>query len=85
MLFIAHGATKLALSAALLKDKLWAYPAAAVVFTLFVAYEIYSLTQRPSLFLGLVTFFDVVVVGLILHEYRFAKRRLAPQPAAGAS
>ncbi|HEY5220657.1 MAG TPA: DUF2127 domain-containing protein [Candidatus Paceibacterota bacterium] len=74
LLFVAHGAIKLLLSIALLKDKFWAYPAAAAVFTLFVGFEIYSLANRPSLFLWLITIFDAIVVGLILHEYRHIKK-----------
>jgi uncharacterized membrane protein len=74
LLFIVHGVTKLALSVALLKNRLWAYPTAAVVFTLFVGYEIYSVLNRPSLFLLLITIFDAIVVGLILHEYRHRKK-----------
>jgi uncharacterized membrane protein len=77
LLFFAHGAIKLALSVALLKNYLWAYPTAAVIFTLFVGYEIYSLTNHPSLFLWCITIFDALVVGLILHEYRHIKKRHA--------
>jgi len=75
LLFFAHGATKVLLSIALLKNKLWAYPAAAIVFTLFVMFEVYSLAGRPSLFLWLITIFDAIVVGLILHEYSHIKKR----------
>jgi uncharacterized membrane protein len=74
LLFMAHGAIKMLLSIALLKNKLWAYPTAAAVFTLFVGYEIYSLTNQPSLFLWLITIFDAIVVILILHEYRHIKK-----------
>lgn len=70
-LFFIHGITKLFLSAALLKKYVWAYPTAGVVFTLFVGYEIYLLIGHPSLFLWIITFFDSIVVGLILHEYRY--------------
>jgi uncharacterized membrane protein len=77
VLFIAHGLTKLALSAALLKNYVWAYPTAAVVFTLFVIYELISVIHQPSLFLWLITIFDVIVIGLILHEYRHTKKNLA--------
>jgi uncharacterized membrane protein len=74
LLFVAHGAVKFFLSVALLKKYLWAYPTAAVVFTLFVGYEIFSLTIRPSLFLWLITIFDVIVVGLILHEDKHKRK-----------
>lgn len=69
-LFFTHGIIKLALAIALLKNYLWAYPAAVVVFTVFVGYETYSLTNHPSLFLWCITIFDAFVIGLILHEYR---------------
>ena len=75
LLFFAHGAIKLVLSVALLKNYLWAYPTAAIVFTVFVGYEIYSLTTHPSLFLWCITIFDMFVIGLILHEYRQIKKR----------
>jgi uncharacterized membrane protein len=74
LLFFAHGVIKLALSVALLKNYLWAYPTAATVFTLFVGYEIYSLTNHPSLFLWCITIFDTLVVGLIVNEYRHIKK-----------
>jgi uncharacterized membrane protein len=77
LLFFAHGVIKLALSVALLKNYLWAYPTGAIVFTVFVGYEIYSLTNHPSLFLWCITIFDALVVGLILHEYRHIKKRRA--------
>jgi uncharacterized membrane protein len=74
LLFVIHGITKLALSVALLKNQLWAYPTAAVVFSLFVGYEIYSVINRPSPFLWVITIFDAIVVGLILHEYKHHKK-----------
>jgi len=74
LLFMAHGIVKLALSIALLKNQLWAYPTAAAVFTLFVGYEIYSLLNQPSIFLFLITIFDAAVVALILHEYKNIKK-----------
>ncbi len=70
ILFFVHGITKFLLSIALLKNQLWAYPTSAAIFTLFVAYEIYSCVYHPSLFLGLIAVFDASVVILILHEYR---------------
>jgi len=75
LLFFAHGALKFALSIALLKNRLWAYPTAAIIFILFVGYEIYTLVSQPSLFLWCITIFDAVVVGLILHEYRHLKKK----------
>jgi uncharacterized membrane protein len=73
-LFLAHGVTKVLLSIALLKNYLWAYPLSAVIFALFAGFELYSTINHPSLFLGLITAFDIIVVGLILNEYRYAKK-----------
>jgi uncharacterized membrane protein len=73
---ISHGAVKLVLVAGLLRDKVWAYPASIVTLGLFIAYQLYRLTFAPSLALVVLTVFDVVVVGLIWHEYRLIRRHL---------
>lgn len=67
---IVHGAVKLALVGGLATNRLWAYPAAIVVFAGFAAYQILQLTHQSSLFLEGVTALDIVVVLLILAEYR---------------
>jgi uncharacterized membrane protein len=77
LLFVAHGITKVVLAILLLKKYLWAYPLSIVIFSLFIIYEVYALIQQPSIFLGLITVFDAIVIGLIVHEYQRAKRVLA--------
>ncbi len=67
---ILHGAVKLALVGGLATNKLWSYPAAILVFAGFAIYQIYQLVQQNSLFLGMVTALDIVVVLLIVAEYR---------------
>jgi uncharacterized membrane protein len=67
---ILHGAVKLALVGGLATNKLWSYPAAVVVFAGFAIYQIYEFVQQNSLFLGMVTALDIVVVLLIVAEYR---------------
>lgn len=67
---ILHGVVKLALATGLAANKLWSYPAAIVVFTGFAIYQIYQLLQQTSLFLGIVTALDIVVVWLVVAEYR---------------
>jgi uncharacterized membrane protein len=76
-IFLFHGIVKLFLTVALLKHKLWAYPASAAVFTLFVVYQAYSLFYIHSLFLLLFTIFDVLLIVLILHEYQHKRRIIA--------
>jgi uncharacterized membrane protein len=73
-IFLSHGIVKLALIWGLLREKLWAYPWAAGVFTFFIAYQLYQLAFTPSIALWLITILDVIVVGLVLHEYRYRLR-----------
>ena len=68
-LFISHGLVKAFLSWGLWKEKLWAFPTAAIVFVGFIVYQLYQLTYLTSIFLWLVTAFDVALVALIVHEY----------------
>jgi uncharacterized membrane protein len=71
---IAHGVVKLGLVGGLATNKLWSYPAAIVVFTGFAVYQVYQLTQQNSLFLGIVTVLDIIVVLSVIAEYRHVKR-----------
>ena len=75
-LFISHGAVKSFLAWGLWKEKLWAFPTAAIVFVGFIAYQLYQLTYLNSVSLWAITIFDVVLIVLILHEYRHRRRRL---------
>jgi uncharacterized membrane protein len=70
-LLLGHGVVKVFLVTGLLKDKLWAYPVAAVAFGGFVMYQIYDLMYHPSLFITILTLFDIALIFLTLHEYRF--------------
>lgn len=58
-------------------NKLWSYPAAIAVFAAFTVYQLYQLAHQYSLFLGLVTVLDIVVILLVTEEYtqmRMARR-----------
>lgn len=70
---LTHGVVKLALVAALLKRRLWAYPAAIGLFALFGAYQVYRYTFTHSLYLILLTILDVVVICLTWLEYTKVK------------
>src|SRR5258708_4952625 len=43
-ILLSHGIVKIFLVGGLWRGKLWAYPASAVIFTLFVIYQFYQLT-----------------------------------------
>lgn len=74
---VSHGIIKIVLVAGLLRDKLWAYPSAIVVFTLFIVYQIYRYLYTHSVFLILLTVLDLMVIWLTWHEYRYFKKNHA--------
>ena len=73
---LSHGIVKVALVVGLLREKLWAYPASLIVLTLFVVYQLYRFSYTHGLGLIVLTLFDIVVMGLIWHEYGLMRRHL---------
>lgn len=71
---LAHGLIKLGLVWALAKKVIRAYPVAAVVLSAFVVYEIFRAIHTQSLALPFFAALDVVIVVLVLREYRQLKR-----------
>lgn len=71
---LLHGMLKVALVVALLRHWLPAYPVAIVVLGLFVVYELYRATQTGSLLLPVLAIVDVVVIALVVREYRALRR-----------
>lgn len=74
---LSHGAVKIVLAVGLLKNQLWAYPTALIVFILFIAYQSYRYAHTHSVSLLVLTGMDVIVVLLTWHEWRFVKRATA--------
>src|SRR2546426_5365553 len=66
---LSHGVAKVVLVAALLRNRLWAYPATLAFLAAFIAYQLYRMTFAPSIGLTLLTLFDAVVVWLVWREY----------------
>lgn len=71
---LSHGIVKLLLVIGLLRNKLWAYPASLVVFGLFVVYQLYRYSYTGGVGLILLSALDIVVIGLIWHEYRLVRQ-----------
>lgn len=71
---IIHGIVKIVLVAALFRNKPWAYPSAVIFLVTFIAYQLYRVTLTHSVALILLSLFDMLVVYLIWHEYRYLKR-----------
>jgi uncharacterized membrane protein len=70
---LSHGAIKLWLIVGLLRERLWYYPAALVIFGLFIVYQLYRFNYTHSIWLLVVTAVDLVVVGLTWHEYGYLR------------
>jgi uncharacterized membrane protein len=73
---LSHGVIKLLLVAGLLRKKLWAYPASLLVLGLFIVYQLYRFSYTHGIGLIVLTVFDVIVMGLIWHEYQMVRRHL---------
>jgi uncharacterized membrane protein len=72
---LSHGIIKTYLIVGLLRDKLWYYPAAIIVFILFVAYQVFRFQITHSVWLLAITVVDIVVIGLTWHEFRYLRHR----------
>jgi uncharacterized membrane protein len=73
---LSHGLVKVMLVVGLLKEKLWSYPTSLIVLALFVLYQLYRFSYTHGLGLIVLTVFDVIVMGLIWHEYNLMRQCL---------
>lgn len=71
---VTHGIVKIALVAGLLRNRIWAYPAAIAVFTLFGLYQIFYLFQAYSFWLLALTVLDAIVIALTWHEWKYRRK-----------
>jgi uncharacterized membrane protein len=76
---LTHGLAKIVLVVALLRGQLWAYPWMIALLAAFIIYQVYRLSYRFSIWLLLLTLFDMFVVVLTVLEYR---RRRKTRPIA---
>jgi uncharacterized membrane protein len=74
---LTRGLIKVILIWALLKNKLWAYPASLIVLAGFVAYQLYQIFMTHSFLVVGVTIFDLIVMYFIWREYRIVQARRA--------
>jgi uncharacterized membrane protein len=74
---VSRGVVKAFLIWALLKNKLWAYPASLLVLAGFVIYQSYQIATTHSLIVIGITLFDLVVMYFIWREYRIVKAHRA--------
>lgn len=77
LFLFSHGLTKAALVICLWMNKLWAYPLTIVVFAAFSAYQMYRYTHTHSMWLIVLTVFDLALIYLTWEEYKVQERKLA--------
>jgi len=75
---LTYGLVKIGLVVALLREKLWAYPAALIILGLFLCYQVYRLSHTHSLGLGIFSAIDLVILALIWREYKSLRVRHGP-------
>lgn len=71
---LAHGAVKVVLVAALLMNRLWAYPWMIGALVAFIAYQLYQFAVAPTIGLAALTIFDALVALLTWHEFGRQRR-----------
>jgi uncharacterized membrane protein len=75
---LSHGIVKLGLVVGLLRSQLWSYPASLIVLGVFISYQVYRYVYFPSVGLIFLTVLDLIVIGLVWHEYRLVSRYHRP-------
>ena len=70
---LIHGVVKVGLVSALLRRQFWAYPAAMIVFALFVVYQMYRYTHTQSGWLVALSVLDLFVIVITWLEYKRLK------------
>lgn len=72
---LLHGAVKVVLVWAVLKEKLWAYPWMIAFLLVFIAYQAYRISVAFSWGMVLLTAFDIFIVWITWREYRLRRAK----------
>jgi uncharacterized membrane protein len=78
---IIHGSVKIVLVSLLWLKKLWAYPLAGVILSIFVIYQVVRFFHTHSIILLLFTLVDVIILSLLGFEYRRVLNYCGLKPA----
>ena len=73
---VSHGLINLAIVAALMSRRLWAYPATFAVLAAFIAYQLYRFAFTHDIGLIAITILDLIVMALAWNEYRLLRKHL---------
>jgi uncharacterized membrane protein len=72
---LVHGIVKVVLVIAVLRGNTGAYPWMIGFLIAFVIYQVYELVLHVTIGLTLLTLFDLLIIGLTVHEYRLRQRQ----------
>ncbi len=75
---LTHGLVKVVLVVCLLLNKLWAYPWALVILTIFLIYQVYQLVVAPSFGFAFLTVLDIFILWLINREWQITRNESEP-------
>src|SRR5581483_7682416 len=78
---LTHGLVKVVLVTCLLLNKLWAYPWALGVLSLFLVYQIYLLITKPTFSMAFLSVLDAVIIWLIWREWQKVRADNPPAKA----
>jgi uncharacterized membrane protein len=70
----SHGLIKLVLVAAVLANRVWAYPAFMAAMSGFILYQVYKMSFEVPFALVAITVLDAVVLALAWHECGYVRR-----------
>ncbi len=70
---VAHGLIKIVLVVALLRRKMWSYPASIWILGGFIGYQCWRYAQTHSPWLVALTALDILVVALVWREWKLRK------------
>ncbi|WP_417564237.1 DUF2127 domain-containing protein [Microbacterium sp.] len=73
---LLHGAVKVVLVVAVLRDRLWAYPWLIGFLVVFIGYQVYDMIVHFTWGMLALTVFDAFIVVLTVREYRLHRARL---------
>jgi uncharacterized membrane protein len=71
---MVHGTVKLVLVGGLIRERIGIFPWALSFLGLFILYQGYRLSVRPSMGLGLLTVLDLAVMALVWREYEALRK-----------
>jgi uncharacterized membrane protein len=70
---LVHGAVKVSIVTGLYLRKIWVYPLAEVILSLFVAYQLYRFSHTFSVLLIFISIVDIFIIFLIRKEHKRLK------------